>query len=962
MRKERPRLDFYNIVATESKSGTTISPSLKYSGFSDLMIRGRDFYAIWDETNNRWEQDGNQIFRIVDDDLRKRAAEIKEETGEKVNIKLCSTFNSQVWHDMRKMFANSFDNFRQLDTELTFANTETKREDYRSKRLPYALLPGDCPGYDELMDTLYDPDERDKLEWAIGAIVAGRAKYIQKFVVLYGEAGTGKSTVLDIIQKLFEGYYVTFDAKALGSANRQFATEVFRSDPLVAIQHDGDLSKIESNETLNSVVSHEEMTLHVKYKSDYSARINAFLFMGTNKPVRITDAKSGIIRRLIDVSPSGRKLPVKRYNDIMKHKIPFELGAIAWHCKEVFEELGEDYYNNYRPINMMFATDHFINFVELNMLEFERDDYITLNRAWAMYKEYCSDSAINFMLQRHTFRSELMSYFKDFKDTWRDPDGHQLRSVFIGFRKEKFDRDEIVEEEKRKRVRRRKKGVKISSSDDAPSDGSDILDRPAEEEVEDYERLVLDKTSGEFDILLADCPAQYATSGETPSVKWENCRTKLKDIDPTKLHYVRPPENMIVIDFDLKDTDGQKSLERNLEAASKWPATYAELSKGGAGLHLHYYYVGDIEKLSALYSPGIEIKKFTGKSSLRRKLTYCNDLPIANINSGLPQKEAKKVVDFDRIADERHIRNRIAKALRKEVHAHTKPCINFIFDTLEKAYNQEGLVYNVEDLRSKITSFGAHSHNNPTYCLRIISKMRFKSKEEVKPGEYEADAPMVVYDCEVFPNLLLVCWKQLGEGHRVVRMFNPSSSDIEHLMKFRLISFNGKEYDSSIIYARYIGYNNYQIYQLSQKLINTPKSESWKVKFREAENLEYVDIRDFSAQKQSLKKWELDLHIHHLENSYPWDEPLPEDKWEEVGNYCENDVLATEQLFYHLQGDFIAREILADIAGMPVNTSTNKLVEKILFQGNKHPELVYTDLRTGEQWTEERKWYYDVET
>ena len=53
-----------------------------------------------------------------------------------------------------------------------------------------------------IMSTLYEPDERAKLEWAIGAIVSGDAKNIQKFIVLYGEAGSGKSTFLNIVQKI----------------------------------------------------------------------------------------------------------------------------------------------------------------------------------------------------------------------------------------------------------------------------------------------------------------------------------------------------------------------------------------------------------------------------------------------------------------------------------------------------------------------------------------------------------------------------------------------------------------------------------------------------------------------------------------------------------------------------------------------------------------------------------------
>ena len=109
------------------------------------------------------------------------------------------------------------------------------------------------------------------------------------------------------------------------------------------------------------------------------------------------------------------------------------------------------------------------------------------------------------------------------------------------------------------------------------------------------------------------------TVNETPGKPWDSITTKLSDLDTSKLHYVKLPENHIVIDFDIKDDSGNKSLEKNLEAASKWPPTYAEVSKGGQGLHLHYIYNGDPTELSRIYDEDIEIKVFTGKSSLRRK-------------------------------------------------------------------------------------------------------------------------------------------------------------------------------------------------------------------------------------------------------------------------------------------------------------------------------------------------------
>src|SRR5690606_12123320 len=129
-------------------------------------------------------------------------------------------------------------------------------DDFVSRRLPYPLEEGQHRAWDEIIGTLYEPKERAKIEWAIGAVITGDAKTIQKFLVFYGKGGTGKSTILNIVQLLFEGYYTTFEAKALVGSSNSCSTEVFKSNPLVAIQHDGDLSKIEDNTKLNSIVSH----------------------------------------------------------------------------------------------------------------------------------------------------------------------------------------------------------------------------------------------------------------------------------------------------------------------------------------------------------------------------------------------------------------------------------------------------------------------------------------------------------------------------------------------------------------------------------------------------------------------------------------------------------------------------------------------------------------------------------
>ena len=897
--------DFFKISVRSKKRGVVeIYPRFLITKSQDLMIRGGDFYAIWVEERNLWSTDEQDAVDLIDRELDKYA---KGHSGDYVDseIKVLHMKDAETgvidsWHKYCQRQLR--DNYHALDECLIFANTETVKSDYASKKLPYPLEDCDTPAWDELMDVLYSEPERKKIEWAIGSIVHGDSRHIQKFVVLYGAAGTGKSTVLNIIQMLFDGYYATFSAKALGSANDSFALESFKTNPLVAIEHDGDLSRIEDNTRINSLTSHEMMTVNEKHKSLYSNKFKSFLFMGTNKPVRITDAKSGLIRRLIDVTPSGKKIPKNRYLELMS-MIKFELGGIATHCLKVYEN-NVRIYDDYIPLAMLGATNDFYNFVLDSYSVFKKENNVTLKSAWEMYKTYCDDAKITYPYSQRIFKEELKNYFREYKDRFVLEDDTRVRSYYIGFKSERFE--------------------------EAPA-------APAPEPtfIEFALQLSL------LDAELASYPAQYA-SGDIPKRAWDKVTTTLADINTSLLHYVKPPENMIVIDFDLKDENGEKNYQKNLEAASKWPPTYAELSKSEKGIHLHYYYTGDISKLAVVYDDGIEIKTFSGKSSLRRKLTKCNNLPIAKISSGLPLKGEKKVVNIEAVRSEMGLRNLIKRNLNKEIHPYTKPSIDFIFKILEEAY-ASGMPYDVSDLKGAVFAFAANSSHNQEYCINKVGEMEFKSYKPADEVAFTDEKPIIFYDVEVFPNLCLVCYKKQGENNPVVRMFNPTPKEIESLLQARLIDFNGRRYDRHILYAILIGYDNEQIYNLSQQIIKTGTGF-----FREAYGLGYTDVYDFadSTHKQSLKKFEIEMNIHHKELGFSWDEPVDESLWDLVADYCENDVRATEATFEYLKDDWDARQMLAKISGLSVNNTTNDLTTKFIFGKDREPQkqFNYRDL------------------
>ena len=901
-------LDFLMVSSRSTKRGCIeIYPKFIIKKSSDLMIRGGDFYAIWNEQKGLWCTDENDALMMIDNLLDEYTEKNKDTFNS--DVKILHMWDAETgmidnWHKYCQKQMRDY--YISLDERIMFLNSNLDKKEYASRVLDYPLSKGSYVGFDRLIGVLYSPDERHKIEWAIGSVITGESKRIQKFMVLYGAAGAGKSTILNIVQELFKGYYAVFDAKALGSSNNSFALESFKNNPLVAIQHDGDLSKIEDNTRLNSLVSHELMTVNEKFKSAYASSFKAFLFMGTNKPVKITDAKSGLIRRLIDVVPSGDKLSYDEYTHIMSN-IKFELSGIAYHCKEVFEA-DPNYYDGYIPVNMLGASNDFYNFILDSFHVFSNDDGTTLKVAWEMYKNYCTDTNIQYPFGQRVFKEELKNYFNEFRE--RDSmDGSRVRNAYLGFKKDIFVEGKELKEE-------------------PPNNGYSI----------DFKENI----PSIFDTKMKDCKAQLATKDDKPTYCWDNVKTSLKSIDTKKIHYVQIPQNHIIIDFDIPNETGEKSLDLNIKEANKWPATYSELSKSGAGIHLHYIYTGDVTKLSRIYSEHIEIKVYNGNSSLRRKLTKCNDLPFSEISSGLPLRKGDSMIDSSIIKNEKILRTMVKKNLNKEFHHHTMPSVSFIYKLFEDA-KKEGFPYDLTDTRNTILAFAANSSNQADQCIKLVNKMSFKSADPSLAIQSKKE-DIIFYDVEVFPNLFIVNWKIAGEGKPVVRMINPKSAEIEELLNFNLVGFNCRRYDNHILYGCLMGYNNEQLYNLSQKIISGDKNAF----FGEAYNLSYTDIYDFASapNKQSLKKYEIQLGIKHHELGLPWDQPVPQEKWLKVAEYCDDDVLATEAVFNYLVNDWTARTILSKMAGMSVNDTTNTLSTRIVFGNNKkpHDDFNYRDM------------------
>lgn len=948
--------DFLKVVKTYQRERYHYKPTfIVKSSVKDIMTRGGVFYAIFDEETGFWTKSKPRAIELIDQQVKEYAA---KDAGPESMADPSHGPIVQSMADTSNLLSTQFDRFCKtmgdnwiaLDQKMIFSNTEVKKSDYASKALDYPLTEAPTPYYDALCSVLYSPDEQEKWEWAVGAMIASEQNKIQKMFAFYGEPGTGKSTVISKIfaEQIFGGldmgYAVKFEANNVVGGD-SFGTDFLENDSVLVYDDDAEMGVISCRSTLNKIISHESIRVNCKFKTPFMTKSNCMIFVGSNDPIQLSP-NSGMKRRLIDIRPTGVLVDPETYDNCMEH-IPFEKSGIAWKCLQVYKTKGRHYYDHYVAEDMLNRTSPFHNFVVENVMQLK--DGVSLAKAYDLYVAYAESCKFKNIVVRYKFRDTLKLYF----DTYDE-------ARFEGFRWEKIGKE-----------------------------------RPKPISIDISSWLNFDCASSRFDKEFSDMPAQYANEEGTPSCKWEKCKTVLNDLDTSKLHYVKMPIEHIVIDFDIKGEDGNKSFEKNYEAASKFPPTYAELSKSGCGIHLHYIYTGgDPNELSRMFDDNVEIKVFNGNSSLRRCLTFCNDLPIATLASGLPFKEVKggkDVLDEKGFKNETKLKHTIVKAMRNcdpspELFGKVMPnltpshkcTIDFIDMLLKDAYHS-GKTYDCRDLQQSIITFALASTNKSEYCLDLVSNMHFCSKD-IEEMENPIDTPdyipddnreIVFFDVEIAPSYkqyveycekneieinasipkdtpahFLICYK-FKDKDEVYKLLDPKPEEVEKLFSYGLIGFNNRSYDNHMCYAASQGYSSEELYELNCKIIGD-KFLSKKSKFGQAYNLSKTDILDFATNKQGLKKYEIDMGIRHLEWDRPWYEPIPKDRLESWCDYCTNDVVSTEKVFYYLEEDYEARQILAAISGGTENDTTNTLTTKLLTNGIDNPQsdYIYTDLST----------------
>ena len=100
-------LDFVRVCSDskKTKDGTiwTIKPGFYTTASKDVMVRGGDFYAVWDEDTNLWSTDEDIVSQKVDKMLEEHVKTLPIMDGDKVIIqrmKYAESGSIDRWHKL----------------------------------------------------------------------------------------------------------------------------------------------------------------------------------------------------------------------------------------------------------------------------------------------------------------------------------------------------------------------------------------------------------------------------------------------------------------------------------------------------------------------------------------------------------------------------------------------------------------------------------------------------------------------------------------------------------------------------------------------------------------------------------------------------------------------------------------------------------------------------------------------
>lgn len=200
----------------------------------------------------------------------------------------------------------------------------------------------------------------------------------------------------------------------------------------------------------------------------------------------------------------------------------------------------------------------------------------------------------------------------------------------------------------------------------------------------------------------------------------------------------------------------------------------------------------------------------------------------------------------------------------------------------------------------------------------------------------------LVFDLEVYRDYFLAAFRNVDTGNtRCFEMFDGQPLDIPTLraivLGYRLVSFNGTNYDMPILSLAMKGANCAMIKAASDAIIKTDL-RYWqlerKFSFKTIE-VDHIDLIEVAPGKASLKLYGGRLHCRRMQDLpiEPDDSIGPAER-ERLREYCANDLQTTIDLYRHLAPQLALRDKMSAEYGIDLRSKSDaQIAEAVIRAG-----------------------------
>ena len=200
---------------------------------------------------------------------------------------------------------------------------------------------------------------------------------------------------------------------------------------------------------------------------------------------------------------------------------------------------------------------------------------------------------------------------------------------------------------------------------------------------------------------------------------------------------------------------------------------------------------------------------------------------------------------------------------------------------------------------------------------------------------------MVVIDVETYQNYFLLSAKSIESGNVVhFEMYDGKPLDRKNLMRLMAtkttISFNGFNYDLSVILAALKGADNAALKKLSDQIISSG-APGWKVRqawdIEIPKNWDHIDLFEVAPGRSSLKIYGGRLHAPKMQDLPIEPDALimPEQR-EQLRKYCVNDLDTTELLYRALDKQVQLRAKMGEQYGMDLRSKSDAQIAETVIK------------------------------